>query len=310
MTNRAMARLLGRLIFFLHISLIPMLGSSDGRTVIQAMSKLGRDASKRGWDSPRTFDVEQLTALRTIWKKVIDGRPFPTDSTESAERPRDWVVISDASSGGWGYEGYHLDHADEEDTLHIRPLLDEHGERPVREMDTFKICDTRHIYYKEMEAACSGIRRIFKHLRRRRRRRGIDDEPELVLVVVDNSAVAWGLRHGFTDNEGGMKLLETIQEHLNHIEVVQVVSRDNPSDCHSRNDFHDYNERVQRVEMALQAHLKGNRTGQAASFDKHGREILRHRPPEEELDIHRVEGEFLFLESEEETVEEEEERVF
>lgn len=291
-TNRKMARLLGRLVFYLHISLSPLMSTPDGRCVIKAMSELGHNASKCGWDFHRQFKSEQLEDLKAIWKKAIDGNPFPKSSTEDALKKSDWVMATDASMVGWGYEGYHLDYPDAEDPLQVRQVQTEKGEL-LRKV-AFYHHDSRHIYYREMEAACRGIKAMFDFLQRRKRSRSFSGkEKDTVLVVVDNSAVAWGLRHGFTDNEEGMRMMETVRPYLSRIEVVQVVSRDNPADCNSRNDFSEYDERVHRLEKSLDAHIQGNRAGRATSFDSRGKEILRHRPPDEEMEVPSIESTLL-----------------
>ena len=64
-----------------------------------------------------------------------------------------------------------------------------------------------HIYQKEMVAVVEGIEAFFRR-----------HPNELALVVVvDNSAVAWGLRNGFTNHVEGMKLLLRVSAWLERI---------------------------------------------------------------------------------------------
>ncbi len=106
------------------------------------------------------------------------------------------------------------------------------------------------------------------------------------MVVVDNSAVAWALRSGFTTNEEGSVYLERIERHLDKLQILQVVSDDNPADCWSRFSSlefcrSEYDVRCSRMYRAWWFDLVGIRVGRPAPYEGNPEGKLRHDAPED-----------------------------
>jgi hypothetical protein len=74
-----------------------------------------------------------------------------------------------------------------------------------------------------------------------------------------------------------------VVKYLSVVRVVQVVSRDNPADCVSRDSFLGYEERVVRMARALQAEERGRKIGTPDDPPQpRSNARLRHVPPDGE----------------------------
>ncbi len=79
------------------------------------------------------------------------------------------------------------------------------------------------------------------------------------LLVTDNSGVAFSLGKGVSTNDTACRWLEESASLVDIADIILVVSADNPSDCCSRDNFQDFEARVGRLELAIEAHQKGYR---------------------------------------------------
>ena len=103
-----------------------------------------------------------------------------------------------------------------------------------------------HIFFLELMAAIEGLYTW-------RNERGAIP----VILVLDNSAVAFALRNGFSGNNRAMALLRKHHEVLSLVQdVVLVISEDNPADTSSRKNFNREDElkRLGRVRACFGAY--------------------------------------------------------
>jgi hypothetical protein len=77
--------------------------------------------------------------------------------------------------------------------------------------------------------------------------------------VVDNSAVAFALKNRMTTSDAGMLLIDGHQSVLEEalLDVVLVISKDNPADCPSRGGAEGLLERSANMNKSLFAHQNG-----------------------------------------------------
>ena len=73
-----------------------------------------------------------------------------------------------------------------------------------------------------------------------------------------------------------------IAQWVDRLHVIQVVSRDNATDCHSRRDnWDEYWVRLARMSLAVKHSVSGQRVGERVVMEVDRREDLRHAPPGE-----------------------------
>ena len=87
--------------------------------------------------------------------------------------------------------------------------------------------------------------------------RADNQEAAQLIVVQDNSAVAFALMNGLTSHLQGMEIL--MECDLTNTRVVQVISEDNPADCPSRMRTAGIEERERHMFIAAEAAKKGIR---------------------------------------------------
>ena len=79
-----------------------------------------------------------------------------------------------------------------------------------------------------------------------------------IIMAVDNSATFYCLKNGFTTSRMGAQILGD-QEIRDVDDIFLVTSKCNPADCPSRENYDDFDERVQRLTDAWTAHTAGGR---------------------------------------------------
>ncbi len=144
-------------------------------------------------------------------------------------------MISDASSSG---DGWYLGR-----WSNGRLVLEHQISRKFSEEQR-----SWHIYLKELRCALDALaeaKRLFP-------------EDRLVLVT-DNSAVYFSIEKGISTNDMASSWLQRDQELLQGLEVILVVSADNPSDCCSRDEYGSLEQRTSNLATAIEAHDKGYR---------------------------------------------------
>ena len=66
---------------------------------------------------------------------------------------------------------------------------------------------------------------------------------------------------------------------------MQVVSEDNPADCHSRNRYDDLEERITRLTESWRAHASGARVKREHQYLRTDpTEVVRHRATDEPME--------------------------
>lgn len=264
-TNRQFAQWLGRMINAELMSGAPLTASSNGRTLLRSARKLGKSAAVRGWNGLWSPEPEEMEKLRVCWHKTLamESSPFVALREEAVDPPRLWCLATDASKKGGGWILFNR----------ASPLHD----WSAVEAAAWKWSPSElalGIYEKEMMAL----------------QRGMKDHKTTVhsrdlLVVIDNAAVAWGLRSGFTNHSFGMRIITDLAPLMHDLEVVLVISADNPADCPSRAGYDDLGVRVERMQRAIRSHEKGwHWTSEPLTAWINGREEkeddrLRHDPP-------------------------------
>ena len=267
---RRAAQYAGRILFALNCGARPLCGCKRGRSAIRLLSAIGRTAASVGWDGPLDLSRADRLTLEALWSYAITRHLDPERDwmyPSSAVGTPDFVIATDASSSGLGYELFRW----RDDRL--EQVLDSTGRPLVWLSEGFHPDDVRHIYLKEMEAATRGLEATFASF----------PEARNVILVTDNTAVAWGLRYGFTSNAVGRRMLERVSHLLPRARVIQVVSADNVTDCHSRLMINaaEYADRFVRMQTAIRCALAGWRCGLPVP-GPHADTGLRHAPPLDE----------------------------
>jgi hypothetical protein len=239
-TLRQEAEQIGRILFCVSLGL-GSFGTALGRRAISAAREVGRAASLHGWDekgvgcdlSPLWGGVETSCAHeRRRHASGIDGR----------ERHADCVLATDASARGYGWILYRLEKTDNRDKGVWVATHD-----ALAFAFRFEVTDERHIFLKELSTACAAL--SWAHASGYRR----------VRLVVDNSAVAFALKNRMTTSDAGMLLIDGHQSVLEEalLDVVLVISKDNPADCPSRGSAEGLPERSANMNKSLFAHQNG-----------------------------------------------------
>ena len=305
---REAAQVAGQAVFAANMSLGGIHCAPLGDDLLAAAREIGRQAFSlqrkeitlrrdEAWDRP-IVQGEWSKALARVWREASDPARcrYQTSLSGTSERPRRsylHVLCTDASSHsiGWceltrGHLGARFD---------IPPAKDHQcGGRPLTKEER-----QEHIFISEMRAALEGLHEWCEDHRCDTRR---------VTLVVDNSATAFALRHGFSSNVKATAMMRAHREDMARVEdVILVISEDNPSDCCSRNTAaewaagtgvhgrgHQQNEdqkkafpdRMRDVVIAIEARMKGwNWASEKRTvWSKRAREAggMRHVPPDDE----------------------------
>ena len=165
-----------------------------------------------------------------MWSTTVGTQDVPfrwplAKEERRVTRPR--YVVTDASEAGWGYIIGDWDG----ETFYIRSV----------DKGRWAGEDKSHIFLKELEAALIGLKN--------------SGHAGDVIVVGDNVAVSWALRQGYTRNITGMSLIAAAATNR-IVEVVTVISADNPADSPSRNKAVDP-ARTRRLEAVLRGRDRG-----------------------------------------------------
>lgn len=263
---RSAAEYVGRSLF--AASLIPggLRRTSLGRSGLGLAREIGKHAWRSGWEG-----TVELPALKKLWRSVLDLKDSPividvSQTTEKSET-RTMILSTDASSKGFGWAIF-----DDSDAL-------QRGAATARHEGTWED-PQEHIYFKELRCALMGLR----DARRRH-------EKMQFQLVVDNSAVAWALQHGFSSSLKGTSIMDEYEEELSYIAgVTLVISQDNPGDCPSRacedrSAYKDWMQRCQQLHRALEAEKAGWRWSscKVEEYQRRTEEALRHAGPADEL---------------------------
>ena len=266
------ARWLGRCLFFQLMSLRPLSGTKEGRTITRTLSLIGRTAAISGWKSSFAWEHKGLDAVQQIWHRATNENFTWSRATcpEVIDIDLIRVVVATDASTTYGY-GYLVMQFDAATGKLSRPA----SELEISASYKWPTEDDRSIYLKEMEAATQGIKRVCAAF----------PEERAIMLVCDNTAVCFALRAGFSSNWEACRMMADTMPLMDRIIVVPVKSAENPADCHSRGDYSDCNRRIGFLEVAIQAHRLGRRTDKQTEYQREesGNEsLLRH--PDENVD--------------------------
>jgi hypothetical protein len=188
------------------------------------------------------------------------------EEEELAPATHEHIVATDASTTGLGWCWFRKGQAVQEHTCG--------GER---------VAVKAHIFFLELEAAIKGLRAWCSEIDQQAEKRG---KPAKATLVVDNAALAFALRHGFSSNMKANQMMGDARHVLNRIEdVILVISEDNPADCCSRRfeggrkDHHaSFDGRVERMLRCIDCRIHGWNwaSGKAADYVFQGLESVRH----------------------------------
>jgi hypothetical protein len=233
---RGYASFVGRILFFASLEHPNLRLSSIGQSGLRMAQTVGVLAHRHGWD----HQMAQPEGLKDAWARVLRSADDPIVVRCRAEHARHatMVLATDASSDGWGIAFFDA-------TGKHMTFSDGDSWRSEDKRLGLRSGDEEHIFYKELRAVLYGLSKL--------------PDSETATVVVDNAAVAWVLRNGFSRTVLGNALLQSHQHVLHKIhDVVLVVSNDNPADSPSRGQDVEP-ERVTRMVTAIELHNKGVR---------------------------------------------------
>ena len=197
--------------------------------------------------------------LSQVWNTVSQVDSFyyrtPLDETLLEQRKEYLnILCTDASTQAIGWCG--IQRPSSESPFDANTTSHKCEGRPLSPSE-----QTEHIFILEVRAALEALRSWCVRNPSRAHR---------VTLVVDNSATAFALRHGFSGNVKASKMLAEAREDLARVEdVILVISEDNPSDCCSRNTVEDW--RNQR-HLQAKGHVKG--PDQCKSFADRARDAI------------------------------------
>lgn len=275
-TLRTAASWVGKGIFACLCSGDPLQRRESGRRLIEAARAIGRTVTGKQWDT---------AAAPELWEKAIAAASVSIGGSgetlmfapvaKQANAKKRVIIASDASKKGYGWVAY------VQQGGRLQKINEEWAEHAGQWSDEKK---GRHIFLKELECGAQAYAAA---------RRALPKEYRVSLVV-DNSAAYYAITNGFSSSERGQNILDEHKEGIAEgDEVIQVVSKDNPSDCHSRGDYREYAERVQRLQEALETHeYGGQRLREHKDFDPTDGRLVRHgevdsddedAPPDEEV---------------------------
>ena len=198
--------------------------------------------------------------MRDLWTRVLtEAAGFQLVATRrTISREKATVILAtDASMAGWGVNILDLD-------CSVRSVQGKKWAEAGPGAPMLKSPADEHIFYKELRACLYGLTRL--------------TNGDRATVVVDNAAVAWVLRNGFSKSMLGNQLMRDHREYLERIhDICLVVSNDNPSDCASRGDDKDFTDRLKKLAVALEKHNLGYRW--ASHRDEHDWSARLHDEP-------------------------------
>jgi hypothetical protein len=231
---RHYASFVGRAMFMASLVHPNLQLSSIGQRAVKLARCIGKQASRRPWSAV----IQQPTGLKALWDDVMRCREghFACLQRVAAAGTYQRIMATDASTPGYG-----VTILDSQGRL----IESKGGKWGEKKHDLLKADLESHIFYKELRAALYGLTFV--------------PEGQKVLLVVDNAAVAWVLRNGFSRTESANQLLDTYRHLLERIyDVCLVVSADNPADCPSRGVPMEA-QRVENLNHAITSHLAGAR---------------------------------------------------
>jgi hypothetical protein len=231
---RRYASFAGRAMFMASLVHPNLQLSSIGQRAVKLARHIGKQASKRSWGAV----ISQPPGLKALWDDVLSCREghFACLQRVATSGTFQSVTATDASTPGYGVTK--LDRQG-----HI--LWSKGGKWGDKRHDLLKVDVDAHIFYKELRAALYGLSFV--------------PEGDKTLLVVDNAAVAWVLRNGFSRTESANQLLDKYRHLLERIyDVCLVVSADNPADCPSRGEPMEA-QRVVNLNHAIASHFAGAR---------------------------------------------------
>ena len=270
-TKRKTASLFGKFMFHRWIRCEPFACSQCTLNLIEAMSRLGKAASSEGWDSPYELTTDEKSLTETLWLDVVTNPDLLWIQRASDDINPESLnfLISDASDIGMGFVGCNF----KDLSISLDPTsLNFRGQ----EYSMYKDC---HIYIKELIAAENAVTSFFAKY---------PDQP-IVVLVVDNTAVAWALRNGYSSNALANSRIRVLGNLLSRLVLVTIPSEMNAVDHLSRASvipLSSFQCKLDECRKAIEAHIKGCRHGSSLNaYIRDSERGLRHCAPEENIAI-------------------------
>jgi hypothetical protein len=238
---RVAAGYVGRSLFATMIQEENLQASRNGRSIISLAREIGTAAAKNGWDS--AIEETSVVPLEALWTSILalgeEPHLWPRGRLRLRIIRSELIIASDASKTGWG----------------IVCLRRSHGQKELVVESEHQGLWTpveagRHIFLLELEVALRAVRMC----------RDIGKSDDSTSIVVDNVAVAWALRQGFTRNKVGQAMIEGAAaigaDTVGIGRILTVISADNPADSPSRGQQTEA-ARVAALEKALSVYDQG-----------------------------------------------------
>ena len=223
-TARYASGITGRLLHHALLDARPLGRRPDAVQLIEISRYLAQRAKVKDWDITANLSSDQVSHLEKSWSSMLDNAwmSFPTTVTDTPDS-HCMHVISDASgTDGWGYRIYDqigggvVDAKEAWAATFPEARDDAHTSEENSERRNW------HIYYKELYAACRGLKAAKER------------QPTCQRFVLgcDNAAVIGSIRRGYSHLAHAAALLSDLWHALGEadIRVVYVPTAENVAD--------------------------------------------------------------------------------
>ncbi len=226
------------------------------RETVRLARRLGKAAHQDGWDSIVT-SPHIISLVKAVWQRTIDLKREPIrlevgkiiGEKEKAKLGKQLVLATDACLAGLGWCIFTEQATGKEVTLHS--VFDSWSKDGLSEPPSIYVNEALAV---QRAFACESTRRI------------LDSSSHPVKLVVDNAGLAYALRNGATTSDRVQSIIDSLENVLHRLDVILVVTEDNPSDVQSRTAVDtrpaqvrraDFEQRTNNLARALQARAEG-----------------------------------------------------
>ena len=255
------ASIVGKILFYASL-LNPNLQCSElGQQGIRLARHVGKEACLGGWER----HIASPPGMKDLWERILQeaSNYQLVASRRKVNRDQANVILAtDASMAGWGVNVL------DKNCVTVQSIQGKKWTDAPPGASVLRSPAEEHIFYKELRACLYGLTQL--------------SDGSRAVVVVDNAAVAWVLRNGFSKSELGNRLLHEHHKYLDRIhDICLVVTKDNPADCASRADDKDFADRLAKLAAALEKHNLGYRW--ASHRDEHDWSARLHDEPADKI---------------------------
>jgi hypothetical protein len=260
-THRQISKILGTILWHYTVAGIPLCQHDDVMTLLRRVAKSVNGVRKR-WDEPYDAFTEKDLILVNTELQAACANPI-------------WHEKAHATLG----DVYMFTDAAGSHQMGCVVLRANGTAKEIRGNPFDAGVAASHIFLKEMAAACWYVEScILRNVWRSR----------CIYLGVDNSAVAFALRHFYSSNTIAnrwlKRLWDVLEQHQCRLEIVQVTSEDNPADEPSRGSTTVDQNRLQRGWKTMQDYIAGKTSGRP-SEEHHGEDPSELRHPLDGMSI-------------------------